>query len=241
MNITDFIKQYTLTDILIIEKNEEQYRSLDNARKTIIIDNVTTNPKNQRKLFLSLIIQNALISYQVAWSGPSRWAEYSQKITQDFHILQKIQDTTQRWYDFLTTSRYNKRLYNAKKTRIQKYNKTFRYLYDQHHEIYYKNLSKLTQDLAQAMNQEPNAKTITFATKMFGYGLRILWQPFTHYPHDVSIPVDSRLLQIYYTHQKIPATSTVVQSYFNTLAHENNIPPLHLDSLLWITYRKNHM
>lgn len=66
MNITDFIKQYTLTDILIIEKNEEQYRSLDNARKTIIIDNVTTNPKNQRKLFLSLIIQNALISYQVA-------------------------------------------------------------------------------------------------------------------------------------------------------------------------------
>ena len=241
MNITDFIKQYTLPDILTIEQNEEQYRSLENARKTLISYNSQADQTQQSKLFLSLILQNALISYQVAWSWPDRWEEYSQKIIQAFPTLQDTKDTTQRWYDFITTSRYNKRLYNIKKKRIQTYNTRFNTVYDKQYNTYYKDLSQLTQDLAQAMNQTIHAKTITFAIKMFGYGLRIVWHPFTHYPHDVSIPVDSRLLQIYHKYEEKTQDTKKVQQYFNLLAQDYNIPPLHLDSLLWIVYRKNHM
>jgi len=241
MQIKDFIKEYTLQDILIIEQNEEQYRSLEDARKNIISHKLQLDHSLQSKLFLSLILQNALISYQVAWSWPDRWAEYSHKIIQNFHLLYDIQDTTQRWYNFITTSRYNKRLYNAKRKRIQRYNQTFNTLYNKNYELYYTDLSQLTQDLAQAMNQSTQAKTITFATKMFGYGLRIVWASFTNYPYDVGIPVDSRLLQIYQKYEEKTQDIQKVQQYFNKIAQENKIPPLHLDSLLWIVYRKNHM
>jgi len=66
MQIKDFIKEYTLQDILIIEQNEEQYRSLEDARKNIISHKLQLDHSLQSKLFLSLILQNALISYQVA-------------------------------------------------------------------------------------------------------------------------------------------------------------------------------
>lgn len=59
---------------------------------------------------------------------------------------------------------------------------------------------------------------------------------------DVRIPVDSRLQQIYIKH--FPGhtdNEKTIQAYFQDLAESFGIPPLHLDSLVWIDYREKHM
>lgn len=88
------------------------------------------------------------------------------------------------------------------------------------------------------MGQTVRSKTITLAVKMFGYAARIVTSRFVIYPMDVQIPVDSRLRQIYVYNMKKDVDEKKIQDYFQGLAEEFQVPPLHLDSLLWIDYRE---
>lgn len=63
---------------------------------------------------------------------------------------------------------------------------------------YYQNMLNLRNIIAQSMDCKPDAKTIVFAVKMFGYGARIVFGRFVPYPNEIPIPVDSRIRKIYF-------------------------------------------
>lgn len=65
MDITSFIMQYTMQEILAIEEQDEQLQAIDKARKEISISS-TLSPTITQQAFLYILIQTALISYQIA-------------------------------------------------------------------------------------------------------------------------------------------------------------------------------
>lgn len=101
---------------------------------------------------------------------------------------------------------------------------------------YYDSMTLLCGKLADCMKQTVRSKTITLTVKMFGYAARIVTEKFVTYPMHVQIPVDSRLRQIYVYNKRKDVSEKVIQDYFQSLAEQFNVPPLHLDSLLWIDY-----
>lgn len=244
MNIDTFIQKYNIKKIKQLEKSDLQYVALKKARNNI--------SNQDPDLFLYLVLQCALVGYQIAWSGENWWNEFGQKITIDRQVLKKTwnqqQDNCDWRYDFLTTSKYNKRIYNIKTKRIQKFNKILKN--ENNFYQFWNDLEKLNNTLAKTMNAKIDNKTITFATKMFGYAYEIIsWQD-TIYPMSINIPIDSRLKTIYLNTANHPGEKTnqhispgwnkekEIQSYFQNLSQKYNIPPLHLDSILRIDYWK---
>lgn len=234
MQLQDYVTQFSLEDILQIEQEDEQRQSLQNIRHVV-------QNKVDKNLFIYWVVQCALISFQIAWSGPKRREEVSQKIQKDYkNLIDFGYNNSQRWYNCMITSRYNKRLYNNKLKRLQKFEW---FLHKEKLQKYSTNMQVLNKDIAHHMNQSINAKTITFTIKMYGYALRIVEQKIIYYPMHVKIPVDSRLTKIYQKQypQKKKYTEQNIQDFFQKIAEKQNIPPLHLDALIRIKYRDEYM
>jgi DNA-(apurinic or apyrimidinic site) lyase len=66
--LIEILGKYTLEDIIELEQNDRQF---------IAIKNLFENLKN-KSYFLSLIITNALLSYQLSSSGEDYWEEFCQ-------------------------------------------------------------------------------------------------------------------------------------------------------------------
>jgi N-glycosylase/DNA lyase len=147
-----------------------------------------------------------------------------------------------RWYQFLTTSKYNKRLYNNKRKRLEKFSNIYTDL-TQNRSIldYATDMSLLRHHLSAGMKQERHNKTMSFAIKMYGYVVRIVDNTFVPYPMDVVIPLDSRLYTIY--EKQFPnnkdSDKTIIQ-YYQKIAETIGIPPLHLDAAIRIDYREKY-
>jgi DNA-(apurinic or apyrimidinic site) lyase len=98
-------------------------------------------------------------------------------------------------------------------------------------------MTELQSLIAKIMKANNQSKTIVFAIKMFGYATQIITKQETIYPMKISIPIDSRIKTIYKNQfPNINHNDNQVQQYFDELSLKNNIPPLHLDSILWLDY-----
>lgn len=224
--------------------------SLKNARKQI--NNESKHKIRNQNLFLFLILQNSLISYQIAWSWENWREEFSQKIIKNRKVISRSlinKNNIDRRYDFLTSSKYNKRIYNIKKSRLIRFNKFLGNIDRENKTFFlnhYQNMEWLLQNISQIMNRPANSKTLTFAIKMFWYWSRIVFSKTIYYPHNIAIPIDSRLKKIYETstNKKISNKTKdkkTLESFFNNLSQKHKIPPLHLDSILRIDYRKKYI
>lgn len=228
-----YIGQFSFDEILGIEESDRQFLALKNARN--YIKNTKWNEKVNQNLFLFLILQNSIISYQIAGSGENRREEFAEKISCDFEKILWLSskwDSNVDWrYGFLTTSKYNKRLYNLKKNRLTKFDKFF--FEDEYEKMadYYDNMEILLEKMVDIMWMKNADKTMTFAIKMFGYGARVVFDKFVKYPMDIKIPVDSRITKIW---EKFDIEGKDIQDYLQWISEKYSIPPLHLDSLLWI-------
>ena len=74
--------------------------------------------------------------------------------------------------DFLKNSKNNKRIYNIKKSRLDKLDNILKTEKD--FLKYGNNLEELNEILAKTMNTTIYSKTIVFAIKMFGYAYTII-------------------------------------------------------------------
>lgn len=234
MHLESYVAQYTFTDILAIEQSDRQFIALQEAWRQVSILGMPQD------LFVYLVVQCALISFQVAGSGSDRWEEFAMKIVVDYSVLIDL-DTknTDWWYDFLTHSRYNKRLYNIKRKRLEKFGAMYNTLIAHKKLVdWYESMAWLCQKLAAIMQQSPDSKTITFSVKMFGYAARIVTGAFVQYPMTVRIPVDSRLIKVYEFSEGGKISEKNIQEFYQKMAEKYQIPPLHLDSLIWIEYWK---
>jgi N-glycosylase/DNA lyase len=116
MSLESYVGQYTFTDIITIEESDRQFIALQEAWRKVCDLGMT------QELFVYLAVECALISFQVAGSGPDWWEEFGAKVMSDCAILMTLEHSNVDWrYDFLTHSRYNKRLYNIKRKRLEKF------------------------------------------------------------------------------------------------------------------------
>lgn len=238
MNIETFVKKYNKENILLLEQQDPQYQSLQNAWEKI---SQKFFYEHKEEVFLKLVLQNSLISYQISGSGYLRWKEFSQKIIKDFSLLHdkflKKESFLSWWYSFLTTSKYNKRLYNIKTSRLQKLeeNKISNIT------KMYKNQYSFLQEICSIYKSKENSKIPCFTIKMLVYASRIVYQKNIQFSAKISIPLDSRLKKIYELNFGGLDNEKIMIEYFNNLALENSISPLQLDSVLWLDYRHKYI
>ena len=246
MDLKSYLQQFSFEQIVAIEQQDRQFLALKQAWEAIRKSLSKNNDINKAgDVFLLMVIYNALISYQIAWSGELWREEFSLFLIKEFPALHESfvweNPRFDLWYNLMTTSRYNKRLYNLKVKRLEKFQKFVKPLKTQSLSkkwsvflSYYQDMNRLLIEIAESMKMSTSAKTMTFAVKMFGYAARLVYDEFIPYPMWIKIPVDSRISLIV-KHMGIEWNDEV-QKYFQSLAEEFDVPPLHLDSLFWIEY-----
>lgn len=232
--LTKLIADYSFEKIVAIEESDRQFLALKSAWELIKNrDFGGMNNEVVRELFLRAVIYNALISYQIAWSWELRWEEFANKLKSGFDVLLidfiQWKDSLDRWYNLMITSKYNKRLYNIKLSRLKKMSEFALKSMD----WYYDNMIDLWQDLWKAMSVPTSSKTICFAVKMFGYAARVIYDKFIPYPLEIAIPLDSRIRKLFLTSYWAISDEEIIAKAYE-LSKISGISPLHLDSLFWV-------
>jgi len=230
-----FLQDYDIKKAKDLEHKDPQFLALQNCR-----NNIKNKNKNEN-LFVYLVMQCALVSYQIAWSGELWRTEFWKKVEKDRNVLlnmwEKNENNSDWRLDFLKSSKNNKRIYNIKKSRLDKLNNILKTEKD--FLKYRNNLKKLNEILAKTMNTTVYSKTIVFAIKMFGYAYTIINWNDIDYPMSINIPVDSRLKKIYSLNVDKKTTNEIeICEFFNKLSQKYSIPPLDLDTILRLDYRK---
>ncbi|ABR55211.1 DNA-(apurinic or apyrimidinic site) lyase [Methanococcus vannielii SB] len=205
-----------------MEENVDlQYFVLKNLKKSIKSD----------EIFIKLILINSLVSYQLGTTGELWWKEFSDYWSKhDFEPSNLLKE----YIKFLRGSKGNKRLLDTKTKRIEKIFPFLNGLTIQNFEDYYQNMEYLLLKISKELNSKKESKTIVFAVKMFGYAGRIVFNKFIPYPMEIQIPKDSRIEN--YT-KKLTDEDPVV--FWGKISKESNIPPLHLDSIIWPALGRN--
>jgi len=214
------LKDTTLKDAIEAEHWDRVFIALQDMYKNL----------DNKDFFIPLIIANALICYQLSSSWEEYWEEFAHEASK--YRLEKVSDIFLFLIDFLPASQGNKRLVPTKIQRLKKL-KNFldEFFYKQ--KFYYNHMEKLQQDLAREMQQIQTAKTIVFAVKMQWYGARIRFWEIKTFPKKICIPIDSRLQNIY---KKYKWKHTLATEFYMELSEKLDIPPLHLDAVLWCNY-----
>ena len=274
-HIYNFVASHTIDEIIYIEHQDAQFLSINNLVQKILgiwstsnwskdiynaNDNKSENSSNIKKIILiDLIIKISLISYQIWWTGEQRWIEVCDYIYHEWSDLlsqPNLANSTERRKKLLQTCKYNRRLINMKISRLSKIGNLRDIFPDlASYEEWYNDMNIFHQKICNKLWADIYAKTPLFATKMFGYIGRIIFEissdTYIHpktkqnqiYPSNLSIPLDSRLKQIYISiHWPLDSKNPKYQNehiiwYFDKLWNDHGISPLHLDSLLWLKYR----
>jgi len=238
IKLYNLLKKYTLEEALNLEKQDSQYKSLEKLYSMI----------QDKQLFFWLILANSLVCYQLSSSGEEYWEEFSEKASEYFLLQNK---KIQWWFpnslewqlsniiiwflkEFLPNSKWNKRLLNMKVIRIEKM-KSFLTMFINKIDFYNDNILTLRDDLASAMKQKRDAKTIVFAIKMVMYGISIIghkkeWQLI----YQINIPIDSRLTKIFEIYKE---DYSDIKKFYSDLSIKLQIPEIHLDAILWCNYK----
>jgi len=220
------LKKYTLEDAINIEKIDRQFLSLEKLYKNKILDD---------KIYLFIIIVNALICYQLSWKWEDYWEEFWEAL-----INNKITNFSEIYIffeEFIPESKNNKRFVNIKLKRVQKI-ETFYLDFISKSKYYYEYMWELVDILSKIMNQKKEAKTIVFAVKMFSYWARNIFD-LKYFPEDIMIPIDSRLEKLYEKYNLEWTKYSHIQeikSFYIELSKKLKIPLLHLDAILWVNY-----
>ena len=215
------IKHINLEDAIKLEYSDRQFLALEKLSKKI-----------DSKYFLSLIIENSLICYQLSWKWEDYWEEFSEKASE--YKFEKIEDTITFLKWLIPNSKNNKRFVNIKTKRLEKIENKIKEISD-NYEYYYNNMWELRDLLAKIMKQKKDSKTIVFAIKMFWYWARVVFWKNIPYPFEIWIPIDSRLIKL---HEIYCSNDENIKLFYDNLSKKMNIPPLHLDPIIWINYDK---
>ncbi|WP_456365718.1 N-glycosylase/DNA lyase [Thermococcus sp.] len=199
----------------IEERVDLQFDALRSLRKKLGDD----------ETFLKLVVANSIVSYQLSGKGEDWWWEFSRWFSKGL-CGRGIAEAYAR---FLPNSRTNRRLTAGKLRRLEKLEPLLKELTIEDLKAYYfGGMTRLREDLATALGSSKSAKTVVFAVKMFGYAGRIAFGEFIPYPMGIEIPADVRI-NAYTKH----LTNEPPVSFWNRVAEETGVPPLHIDSILW--------
>lgn len=191
-----------------------------------------------------IMFTNALISYQLGMPGERYWVSFAHLIvgecpTNYEEVLNRVSQTLQHLHGLAV---------KAKEKRLNKL-KMCTDLYDS---ILGSDLNMLRRRVAKCLDANIDDKTVVFAVKMLYYGMKALGIN-TTLPYNIPVPVDRRVIKISYLSglvdfgevgwkasqldevtSKLFKKPQVVRDAWNAVSLRCGIPPLHLDTVLWL-------
>lgn len=218
-----YLSWFDLDHTLKVERKDRQFQALETLYNTL----------KQKEYFLDLILANATVWYLLSSSWEDYWEEFAQTFWNK-NFLRK-QDIIREMFLFLPLSKGNKRLKNHKTKRLQK----LAWFLDSFQDFIKKeniNFIEIQHQIAIHMKQNPDSKTIVYTIKMLSYWVRIIKNRDIILPFEITIPIDSRLTKIYElfnTNKKIS-----IKDFYTQISKKTNIPPIHLDGILWTNYKE---
>ncbi len=233
------LKKYSIEDSIKIEESDRQYKALKK-----MWDNLAEKDK-----YLWLILANSIICYQLSGKWEDYWEEFgayfgpppNPLLIKEGGLVEYI---TKSLWDFIKQSKNNKRFIDTKINRLEKL-RPFLEEFVTKTEYYYNNMEELRDKLALTMKQKKDAKTVVFAIKMFSYGARNVFNKLIYFPENISIPIDSRLDNLFQKYKDTPPLTPpykgggqdqLIKKFYFDLSKKLNIPELHLDALVWVNY-----
>lgn len=215
--LVEVLQKFDIKEVFLIESNyDPQYAALAYLYSRM----------SKWEDYLLIIILNAVISYQLTGTGEQYWWEFAQYFSMN-NVKKNIINSL---IEFLNSSKFNARLRGVKIGRLLKL-RNFSSNFHLKVINYIDSPIILVRDLARDLNSIEKAKTIVFAVKMFHYGCRIASLTSRPLPYNIPIPVDSR---IRYISNKLGIKKNI-QEFWSWIARKVKIPPLHLDSLVWVS------
>ncbi len=191
--------------------------------------------RSSLELLLKLVVINSLVTYQLSTTGERWWLEFAEKLggMQD-DLSENPIGTFER---FLLSSKGNRRLIPSKLRRAYKAWDALKGLTMSDLNELYEDIASLRELISSALRTPKTSKTVGFSVKMYGYIAREVLNRFIPYPFEVTIPLDSRLLKLSKSIWKTENKGVLLERW-GELARSSNVPPLHLDSLIWVGLRR---
>ncbi len=193
----------------------------------------------------------ALISYRLAMRGEEWWACY-----RDFFSAHECPGDPRGAVDavseFASSCRGAMVARDAKLRRLRRAlgaAEVLRELSEGPERVLLEGYGPFLASLARALGQGPDDKTIVFSLKMAYYACRGSRCPGAALPMDVPLPVDLRVSCVSYSsglldvppgHDPVAAIMSrpeVARAAWSEVARGSGIPPLHIDTLIWLSGR----
>ena len=190
------------------------------------------------ELLLKLVVVNSLVTYQLSTTGERWWMEFSERLRD---LQDALNDNPMRTFErFLLSSRGNRRLIPPKLKRAYKAWDALKGLNMHELKRLYEDMLSLRDLLSDALKTSKTSKTIVFSVKMYGYIAREVLKRFVPYPFEIGVPLDSRLLRLSKSIWGREDKGFLIERW-DRLARSSNVPPLHLDSLIWVGLRRGRI
>jgi len=216
-----------------IESSDPQFLSIEGVGKS-------------KSCCLWLFYVNALISYKLRLRGEEYWRKFGEFITNSCDCTAGPQFHEKLLEEF--TKRYNNILLQQKLERLRK---VFRCkeVVDDIIEHRYDDLRDLVYDTSRCLKTQPYSKTVLFAAKIYYYISKYLRIP-CNIPRELPIPVDVRVAKMSILSGLLEGVDVSTNTYileaehikkiqyaWNLVAELSEIPPIRIDSVLWIIGR----
>lgn len=217
------LEKYNLKDAINFEEKDRQFLALKD-----LWEKIWSSENEKNNFYLSLIIANSIVCYQLSGKWENYWEEFSLYVSEEKNTWS---DVIKFLTKFLKTCKNNKRFTETKIQRLEKLRPFLEEFYGKE-KYFYENMLELRDMLAKTMKQKKDAKTIVFAVKMFSYGARNVFD-FEYFPKEIAIPIDSRLTNLF---EKYNSDYENIAKFYFDLAEKLDIPELHLDWIIWNLY-----
>jgi len=216
-----------------IESSDPQFLSIESVGRS-------------KSCCLWLFYVNALISYKLKLRGEEYWLKFGEFIANLCDCGAGPQLHERLLEEF--TRRYNNILLQQKLERLRKVLRCKDFVSDiiEHR---YDDLRDLVYDTSRCLRTQPHSKTVLFAAKIYYYISKYLKIP-CNVPHELPIPVDIRVAKMSVLsgllegadaniNASILETKHIkkIQYAWNLVAELSGIPPIRIDSVLWIMGR----
>jgi len=198
---------------------------------------------------LTLIVLNSIISYRLSGRGEDYWNEFALYVSRADEPKSLV-EAVKLMLGFLSTSKINVALRAPKTSRLLRAS-TASVLEPDRIVNQARNLRRFAEALALSLKSRWSSKTIVFSLKMICYAYRARYGRAFVAPFNIPIPVDSRVAKLSWTSgvvdvegaspkrwgdvvEAVMSGPRVAQRAWSAVAKKSGIPPLHLDSILWL-------
>lgn len=216
--VVELLRALGVRGVLRLERQDPQYHAVCRVLQ-----------HNGEETAARLAMLNALVSYRLSGKGEEHWGYFGR------YFSRRVYDVCAEFLRYVEASPYLRLGVEARKRRVQK---ACGYLPD------LEDLGNVLDRLAALLGADRNQKTLVFTIKILNYVYMCSRGVDRPLPFDIPIPVDYRVAHLTWCAGliDIPPHEAMrryreVQEVWNTISREAGIPPLHIDTVLWLAGR----